>query len=307
MNNIGTVYKSTGSFYIIKDENGNFRNCVLKGKIRLLDKKTTNPIAVGDLVEFEVEDENTCVIKTILPRKNYIIRKATRASKQYHVIASNLDLAVLIFSVSRPKVSLGFIDRFLLTAEAYGIPVLLVINKIDLLTEEEFEYAYDIQNMYTSIGYETILTSTFNAKSIDLLREKIQQKTTLFSGFSGVGKSSLLNELKPNLGLRTGEISDFSNKGKHTTTFAEMFELPEKTLVIDTPGIKEMGIIEISSPEVSKYFKEMLPLLSQCKYNNCLHVNEPQCAVIKALEAGEISQSRYINYLSILEDDDSHR
>lgn len=304
----GLVLKTTGSFYELLDEAGNRYISVLRGKHKIAGLKVTNPIAVGDYVEFELEErEQKGVINKILDRENYIVRNSTHKAEHGHIIASNIDQAVLVVTLSHPKTSLGFIDRFLVTCESYRIPCIIAINKWDIQKEEDEELGLAVAYIYESIGYKVIFTSAINGTGIDQLKGLLKDKKTLFSGHSGVGKSTLLNQIDPSLALRTGEISDFSQKGIHTTTFAEMFEIANNTFIIDTPGIKELGINEIEDHELGHYFPEFRALMDQCKFNNCRHLNEPACAVTKALKEGKIHQTRYESYLSILEADDNRR
>jgi ribosome biogenesis GTPase len=261
---------------------------------------STNPVAVGDRVDFEIEpDQETAVISNIHDRKNYIIRKSINLSKQVQIIASNLDLACLVVTLASPRTSLGFIDRFLVTAEAYGVPAILVFNKLDLFSEEGKEILANYMEMYEAIGYPCYAVSAAKGTNIEDLETVIKDKISLFSGHSGVGKSSLINRLIPGKELRVGEISDWSDMGKHTTTFAELFELPFGGKLIDTPGIRELGITDIEKEELGHFFPEMRKLMHDCRFNNCVHVNEPGCAVLKALENGEIEPSRYDSYQSI--------
>jgi ribosome biogenesis GTPase len=296
---IGIVIKSTGSRYrVIAD--GKIYDCGLKGKIRLEGRKTTNPIAVGDQVEFDFEDKGEAVIFHILPRKNYIIRKSINLSKQAQIVASNLDQAVLLATLISPRTSLGFIDRFLITAEAYGIPAKIIFNKCDLLDEALLEIQKQTINIYTKVGYECFQVSSFNQIEVDQLRNLFKDKTTLVAGHSGVGKSTFVNALQPGLNIKTGEISAAHAKGMHTTTFAELHPLSFGGNIIDSPGIKELGLVEMKKEEVGHYFPEIRVRMNQCKFNNCLHVNEPKCAVITAVEDGEISAERYNSYMGIL-------
>ncbi len=301
----GIVVKSTGSWYSVRLDSGTYIQCRIKGKFRLEGIKHTNPIAVGDKVTIEMESgrEDGLIVK-IHERKNYIIRKASNLSKQTHILASNLDQAIMVASLVQPATSLGFIDRFLATAEAYHVPAVIVFNKVDLNDETLQEILDDTIRLYTNIGYPVIQTSAITNSNIDKMRELLKDKTTLVMGHSGVGKSTLLNAVTPDLQLRTGEISNYSNKGKHTTTFAEMFELPFGGNIIDTPGIKELGVVDFDEALVSHYFKEMRALVGQCKFNDCRHVNEPGCAVLKAVANGEISEERYRSYISILNNED---
>ncbi len=297
----GVVIKSTGSWYQVKPTLGETILCRIKGKFRLSGIKHTNPIAVGDEVEFELEENSeNGVIHKIYDRKNYIIRKASNLSKQTHIIASNIDQALLVVSLVQPQTSLGFIDRFLMTAEAYHIPTIIVVNKADLYGEPMFDILDDLMSMYREIGYTCFETSSVTGLNTDKLKELLQNRTTLLSGHSGVGKSSLLNVISPGLNLKVGEISNFSQKGTHTTTFAEMFELSFGGSIIDTPGIKEFGIVDFNDSEISHYFKEMRPFLNQCRFNNCKHHNEPDCAIKDAVEHGTIRPERYENYIKIL-------
>lgn len=295
----GVVIKSTGSRYLVKSGTEIYE-CVLKGKIRLEGRKTTNPIAVGDLVDFDMEENGETIIRTIHPRKNYIIRKSINLSKQSQILASNLDQAVLIATLVSPRTSLGFIDRFLITAEAYGIPAVIVFNKCDLLDEAQLEVQKEIIDLYKKIGYDCYEISSFNAKQIEDLKVLFKDKTTLVAGHSGVGKSTFINAIAPELKLRTGEISSAHAKGMHTTTFAELHPLSFGGSIIDSPGIKELGLVEMKKEEIGHYFPEIRSRMNGCKFNNCLHVNEPKCAVIEAVENGEISTERYISYLGIL-------
>jgi ribosome biogenesis GTPase / thiamine phosphate phosphatase len=306
-NKIGTVFRSTGSWYEVRDDHNVLYSCRLKGKFKIKDLKVTNPLAVGDRVVFDLEEQNTGIIKEILPRKNYIIRKSVHKAAHGHLLATNIDQLVLIVTLANPKTSLGFIDRFLVTAETFRIPVLMVFNKLDLLYKEDVEYQEALMDLYNHLGYDCIATSTVTQKGIDDLLAKLANKVSLISGHSGVGKSTLINILDPDLDLATSEISDFSCKGVHTTTFAEMFELPNKTFIIDSPGIKELGLVDIDNEELAHYFPEFRDLLGQCKFHNCLHINEPKCAVKDAVEEGEISETRYLSYLSMFENDDNRR
>jgi ribosome biogenesis GTPase len=291
----GLVVKSTGSWYRIW-ANEEMLDVRAAGKIRLKGLKTTNPIAVGDWVE--VRDD---LIQEVLERKNYLIRKSTNLSKQFHILAANLDLAVLVASITQPRIAPGFIDRFLVNAEAYQVPAVLVINKVDLVNSDDEELE-DLTFLYKSIGYPVFLLSSENRDEFELFVEMLRFKTVLFSGFSGVGKSTLLNRIDPEFAQKTGEISASNEKGKHTTTFAEMFFLNDGTKIIDTPGIKEMGLIDFEAWELSHFFPEMKKHAKNCKFNNCLHRNEPGCGVKMALENAEIHPFRYQNYLSMLDE-----
>ncbi len=295
----GIVVKSTGSRYLVRIEKGEVLDCVLKGKLRLDGRKTTNPVAVGDKVDIERDGEDT-IINNIHPRKNYIIRKSINLSKQAQILASNLDQAILVATLVSPRTSLGFIDRFLITAEAYSIPAKIIFNKADILDEELFKLQQEIIDIYTKIGYECIVVSGASGKNLEKVKDLLKNKTTLISGHSGVGKSTLINAIEPTLNLKTGEISSAHSKGMHTTTFAELHELRLGGFIIDTPGIKELGLVEMKKEEVGHYFPEIRERMNDCKFNNCLHENEPKCAIKEAVEKGEISEERYISYLGIL-------
>ncbi len=304
----GIVMRSTGSWYEVRTENQQLVKCRLRGKVKLQDKKVNNPIAVGDHVLYELEPaQETGIIAEILPRDNYIIRQSVHKSAFSHILAANLDQAVLIVTLTFPRTSLGFIDRFLVTAESFRIPVVIVFNKMDLFTDEGLAYQQELMDLYNSLSYTCIQTSTVTQANVALLREAIRGKKSLLAGHSGVGKSSLLNSIAPDLKLRTGEVSSFANKGTHTTTFAEMFEIETDTFIIDTPGIKELGLVDTEPWEISHYFPEMRDRLGDCRYHNCTHVHEPGCAVLEAVETGAIAESRYISYLSMLENDDNRR
>lgn len=302
----GLVIKSTGSWYEVITDSGETINCRIKGKFRTLDIKTTNPIAVGDKVEIEREpDQDTGLITTLHPRKNYIIRKSVNLSKQAQIIAANLDQAFLIVTLASPRTSLGFIDRFLVTAEAYAIPAMLIFNKLDLFSTDGLEILKEYQQIYEKAGYPCYSVSATEQTNLDQIKELLKDKVTLVSGHSGVGKSTLINALLPGFELKTGDISDWSDKGKHTTTFAEMFELPFGGYLIDTPGIRELGVFDIEKQELGRLFPEIRGLMEDCKFHNCRHINEPGCAVLKALENDEIETSRYDSYLSIYHNNDT--
>lgn len=305
----GLVIRSTGSWYEVRSETGDIVACRLKGKFKIKDFKVTNPIAVGDNVVFQYEDDShqTAIITDIAPRTNYIIRKSVHKTAHGHLLATNLDQAILLVTLSFPRTSLGFMDRFLVTAESFRIPTYLVFNKLDLLSDEEKAYQHELAQTYEALGYPCLFISAEQNIGIDELKALLHEKVTLVSGHSGVGKSTLINALIPSLDLPTSEISTFANKGVHTTTFAEMFEIAANTFIIDTPGIKELGLIDIEKEELSHYFPEMRELLGECKFHNCLHVNEPKCAIKQAVIEGKIAESRYISYLSMLEDDDNRR
>jgi ribosome biogenesis GTPase len=305
----GTVYKSTGSWYFVKSEEGDLYQCRIKGKFRIKGIKSTNPIAVGDSVEFDIEtigDEEIGVIKLIHERTNYIVRKSVNLSKQTQIIASNIDLAFLLITINNPPTLTTFIDRFLVTAQAYSIKVILVFNKIDSYKEEEKgEIAY-LKYIYETIGYTCVEVSAIKNINLDTIKNLMKGKTSLFSGHSGVGKTTLLNALEPGLNLKTKQISDQHQQGQHTTTFAEMFDLSFNAKIIDTPGIKGFGVVAIDKEELGDYFTEFFALKSACKFHNCIHVNEPQCAVKEALEDEKVSWSRYKSYLQILEGEEEN-
>ncbi|MDA8895525.1 ribosome small subunit-dependent GTPase A [Flavobacteriales bacterium] len=298
----GVVVKSTGSWYSVLTDDGVQLDCRIRGKFRIQGLKSTNPVAVGDRVLLDVNGEDYLISK-ILERKNYIIRKSVNLSKQVHIIAANIDQAFLIVTLASPTTSVGFIDRFLVTAEAYQIPTVLVFNKVDLYDEFDREYHDEIVQMYTNSGYECIETSALGQMNIDLLTTKMTAKVTLLSGHSGVGKSTLVNVIDPDLDLVTQQVSEAHNKGMHTTTFAEMYPLHFGGFIIDTPGIKGFGLVDVSEFELADYFPEILRLKGQCKFHNCKHVNEPKCAVKEAVALDKIHPVRYDSYLSILEDD----
>ncbi|MDF5691701.1 ribosome small subunit-dependent GTPase A [Aquirufa aurantiipilula] len=305
----GLIVRSTGSWYEIRSEEGKVYNGRLKGKFKLKGPQTSNPIAVGDWVIYEMEDEvhQTVLIVEILPRQNYLIRKSVHKTGQGQLLAANIDQAIFIMTYKMPKTSLGFLDRFLVTAEAFRIPVQIVFNKMDLLNEEEQDQVFEWAGLYQSLGYGILFTSIPKEQGIDEFKDMFQGKISLMSGHSGVGKSSLMNIVAPDLHIKTKEVSDFAQKGVHTTTYATMWELGENTYLIDSPGIKELGILEIEKEELAHYFPEMRELLGQCKFNNCMHLSEPGCVVREALEEGEIAESRYFSYLSMLENNDNRR
>ncbi|MBQ4818460.1 ribosome small subunit-dependent GTPase A [Aquimarina sp. MMG016] len=305
----GTVYKSTGSWYIVKTDNNKVYECRIKGKFRIKGIKSTNPVAVGDLVDFTLEtknDQETGVIEHIHERQNYIIRKSVNLSKQTHIIASNIDVVFLLVTLNNPPTFTAFIDRFLVTAEAYGIKAILLFNKIDTYDEEELLEIKYLAALYREIGYECIGISAKTGKNVDKVKEMMIDKVSMFSGHSGVGKSTLINALEPGLSLKTAEISDQHQQGQHTTTFAEMFDLSFNAKIIDTPGIKGFGIVDMEKEELGGYFPEFFELKPECKFNNCLHVNEPKCAVKEALDNEEIAWSRYKSYLQMLEGEEEH-
>lgn len=305
----GTVYKSTGSWYTVKTANGKIYECRIKGKFRLKGIKSTNPIAVGDIVKFEVETNNdleTGVINRIEERKNYIVRKSVNLSKQTHIIASNIDQVFLLITINNPMTLPAFIDRFLVTAEAYSIKTILLFNKMDVYDDESMLEAKYMASIYRNIGYECIGISAKTGKNIDKVKELMKAKVSMFAGHSGVGKSTLINTIEPTLNLKTKEISTQHMQGQHTTTFAEMFDLSFDAKIIDTPGIKGFGVVDMDKEEVGDYFPEFFELKKDCKFNNCLHLKEPKCAVKKALENDEVSYSRYRSYLQILEGEDEN-
>lgn len=303
----GLVYKSTGSWYVVKTNSGNIYNCRIKGKFRIQGIKSTNPIAVGDIVDFELEtssDETYGIIHTIHDRKNYIVRKSVNLSKQTHIIASNIDIVFLLVTINNPVTTTSFIDRFLVTAEAYGIEAVLVFNKIDTLDEVSLDEQLYLQAIYSEIGYQCLRVSAKEEKGISELKELMKGRVCMFSGHSGVGKSTLVNALEPKLSLKTAEISEQHQQGQHTTTFAEMYDLNFGAKIIDTPGIRGFGVVDMDPEEVSDYFPEFFVLKEHCKFNNCLHKEEPHCAVKNALDKNEIPWSRYKSYLQILEGDE---
>lgn len=302
----GLVTKSTGSWYLVQGDDGIRVECRIKGKFRTKGIKTTNPIAVGDWVQYELEpDQESAIITELEPRKNYIIRRSVNLSKQTQIIGANLDQAMLVVTLASPPTSLGFIDRFLVTAEAYGIPAMLVFNKLDLFSEEGLGILDDYMALYERIGYPCLAVSAQEGTHVDEIRKTLKDKVTLVSGHSGVGKSTLINSIEPAVALRTGKISEWSDKGKHTTTFAEMIDLSFGGKLIDTPGIRELGIVDIEKYELSHFFPEMRARLNQCRFHNCRHINEPGCVILEALEDGEIETSRYESYLSIYHNQDT--
>ncbi|MCB9225412.1 MAG: ribosome small subunit-dependent GTPase A [Crocinitomicaceae bacterium] len=301
----GIVIKSTGSWYRVLDADHKEWDCRIRGKLRIQGIKSTNPVAVGDEVMFELEeDEVTGVIKEILPRKNYIIRKSINLSKRSHILAANIDHVYLLVTLVAPQTQTGFIDRFLVTAEAYHIHVTILFNKVDLYAEEDMEILEDFMSIYRSAGYRCLTISAKSEKSVAFLRDEIKGKKVMFGGHSGVGKSTLINSIDPNLDLKTGEISTYHLSGQHTTTFAEMFELHSGGYIIDTPGIKAFGLIDFDKAELSHYFPEMRKVLNECKFNNCQHLNEPHCAVKEAVEEGKIAPERYYSYIKMMEEDE---
>lgn len=306
---IGLVMRSTGSWYEVRTTEGSILQCRLKGKFKIKDLKVTNPIAVGDKVAYDLENEteNTGIIYDILPRENYIIRKSVHKTAHGHLLASNIDQAVLIVTLTFPRTSLGFIDRFLVSAESFRIPTVLVFNKLDVLTEEQVAYQEELADLYEGMGYHCLFTSATNNIGVDAFEEVLEGKVSLIAGHSGVGKSTLVNTIAPDLDLPTSEISTFANKGVHTTTFAEMFEISPGTFIIDSPGIKELGLADIEKEEISHYFPEMRELLGECRFHNCMHIDEPKCAVKDAVVEGTIAESRYASYLSMALGEDNRK
>lgn len=305
----GIVYKSTGSWYTVKTTDGTFYECRIKGKFRMQGIKSTNPVAVGDHVVFEIEkigDETLGIISAIADRKNYIIRKSVNLSKQTHIIAANLDQVFLMITLNNPRTYPVFIDRFLVTAEAYQIPVTLLFNKIDTYSQEELEEVNHLMALYRQIGYECIGISAVTSENVELVKKRMLGKTSMFSGHSGVGKSTLINCIEPSLDIKTAQITDQHAQGKHTTTFAEMFDLSFDARIIDTPGIKGFGIVDMEMEEISDYFPEFFKLKSKCKFNNCLHLDEPNCGVKEALAADEIAWSRYNSYMQMVTGEDEN-
>ncbi len=297
------IYKSTGSWYVARGADGRMYNARAKGIFKIDGITSTNPIAVGDMVEMQIEDvqEESAIITQIHDRKNYVARVSPHNKRQHHIIASNLDQSMLFATLKEPRTSQGFIDRFLISCESHHIPAVIVFNKADLYGKKEMARFEELREMYTAIGYTVILTSVENGLGLDQVRALLQDKTTLLSGHSGVGKSTLINQLFPQFNLKTQSVSEWSGKGLHTTTFAEMFDLNETSRVIDTPGVREFGLVDITKQELSHYFPEMLRLLGNCQFNNCMHTNEPGCAVKKEVGIGSVSEDRYVSYLSILE------
>jgi ribosome biogenesis GTPase / thiamine phosphate phosphatase len=305
----GLIIRSTGLWYEVANADGHIYTGRLRGKNKLAAHKVTNPIAVGDYVHFEIEDteENRVIIHEILPRQNYISRQSPHKTNHGHIIAANIDQAFILATLAMPRTSLGFIDRCLVTAEAFRIPTFVVFNKTDILSEEGQAYQTELCQLYAKIGYQSLQISALADENFNLLLDLISQKKTLIIGHSGVGKSTLLNRLAPNLTQKTSGISNYSQKGVHTTTFAEMFEILPQTYVIDTPGIKELGLDDMPTEDIAHYFPEMRQLLGQCRYHDCTHINEPACAVKQAVEQGQISLTRYHSYLSMASGQDNRR
>jgi ribosome biogenesis GTPase len=300
----GVIYKSTGSWYTVCDNHGKFWNARIKGKLKIdKDISSTNPVAVGDAVimEEEKDEEGVATIKDIEKRRNYIVRVSPHNKNQKHIVASNLDVALIMATIAEPRTSQGFIDRFLITAEAYHIPTIIVINKIDLLQPKHLQQLEHWKTMYEGAGYEVYSIVAKEPDTILPLQGRLKNKITLFSGHSGVGKSTLINQLLPEKELKTQEVSGWSGKGQHTTTFAEMFDLPGGGKIIDTPGLKEFGLIDIEKEELSQYFPEMRAVMNECKFNNCMHLDEPGCAVKQAVNDNRITVDRYASYMTILD------
>jgi ribosome biogenesis GTPase len=303
----GLVIKNTGSWYTVYTDDGQLIDSKIKGNFRLKGIRSTNPVAVGDFVEITCNQEGTAFITAIDDRRNYIIRKSSNLSKQSHIIAANVDQAFLVVTVNYPETSTKFIDRFLASAEAYRVPVVLVFNKCDLLSAEELHYQEMMMQLYDTIGYQCVSVSAIEGTGLDTLHDLMKEKITLLSGHSGVGKSTLINSLLPGVNLRTSEISDAHNTGMHTTTFSEMLKLPDGGWLIDTPGIKGFGTFDMEREELSSYFREIFHFSKDCRFSNCTHTHEPGCAVLKALENHYIAQSRYESYLSMLDDKDENK
>ena len=305
----GLVFKSTGSWYSVQLEDQRFLSCRVRGKLKIVELKTTNPIAVGDkvLVMEDLQHEGTGIITEVLPRENVVMRRSVHKSEHSHLIAANIDQAILMVTINHPRTSLGFIDRFLVSTDAYRIPTALIINKIDLLKEKDMEKLAEIESIYEPLNIPCYPVSVLENIGLEKINELLTDKTTLLAGHSGTGKSTLINHLHPEINQTVNEVSSFANKGVHTTTFAEMFYLPSGGKIIDTPGIKELGLIDIGDHELSDYFPEMRQLLGECKFNNCSHTHEPKCAVRDAVDNGEITVQRYMSYLSMLENEDSRR
>jgi len=297
------IYKSTGSWYVAKATDGKLYNARIKGIFKIDEITSTNPLAVGDEVDMEIEDiqEESAMIHEIYDRRNYVARVSPHNKRKHHIIASNLDQSILFATLKEPKTSQGFMDRFLISCESYHIPAIIVFNKSDLYRKKELERFSLLKDIYEAIGYKVVLVSVQNNEGVDEVKQLLHAKTTLLSGHSGVGKSTFINAVFPKLGLRTQEVSGWSGKGLHTTTFAEMFDLDTGGRIIDTPGVREFGLVDISKQELSQYFPEMSVLINDCQFNNCMHINEPGCGVKKAVNAGIVSVDRYASYLTILD------
>ncbi|MES2371774.1 MAG: ribosome small subunit-dependent GTPase A [Bacteroidota bacterium] len=302
------IYKSTGSWYVAKGEDGNMYNARIKGIFKIDEITSTNPIAVGDEVEMVIENvqEESAMIDQIHDRRNYVARVSPHNKRQHHIIASNLDQSILFATLKEPKTSQGFMDRFLISCESYHIPAIIVFNKADIYKKKEMERFSLLKDIYEGIGYKVVLVSVQNNSGVDEVKTLLHNKTTLLSGHSGVGKSTFINAVFPEFNLRTQEVSGWSGKGLHTTTFAEMFDLNTGGQIIDTPGVREFGLVDISKQELSHFFPEMRKLINDCQFNNCMHINEPGCAVKDAVNAGTVSVDRYASYLTILDTMEEH-
>ena len=299
----GLITKSTGSWYqVLEQETGRFFEARIRGKFKLIKTRLTNPLAVGDLVEFSLEQDDIAWITKIEPKKNYLIRKSTNLSKEAHIIASNIDIACFIFTLKHPETSFGFLDRFLACCEAYNITPLILFNKMDVLNEDEIDLVQIIEEMYQHIGYETLEISSYSKLNLESLQDIIKDKVSVFFGHSGSGKSTLVNAMQPSLDLKTSEISSTHLKGKHTTTFAQMHFWDFGGSVIDTPGVREFAMIDVLKEEIQHYFPEIFRIGRGCKFHNCMHTNEPKCAVLENIETGEIAESRYMTYLKLMEE-----
>lgn len=299
----GLITKSTGSWYqVLEKETGRFFEARIRGKFKLIKTRLTNPLAVGDLVEFSLEQDDIAWITKIEPKKNYLIRKSTNLSKEAHIIASNIDIACFIFTLKHPETSFGFLDRFLACCEAYTISPLILFNKMDVLNEDEKDLVRVIEEMYQNIGYETLEISSYSKLNLEELQDIIKDKVSVFFGHSGSGKSTLVNAMQPSLDLKTSEISSTHLKGKHTTTFAQMHFWDFGGSVIDTPGVREFAMIDVLKEEIQHYFPEIFRIGRKCKFHNCMHINEPKCAVLENIESGEIEESRYMTYLKLMEE-----
>lgn len=304
----GLITKSTGSWYqVLEYETGRFFEARIRGKFKLLKTRLTNPLAVGDLVKFSLEQDDVAWITTIEPRKNYLIRKSVNLSKEAHIIASNIDIACFIFTLKHPETSFGFLDRFLVCCEAYNIKPLILFNKMDVLSEEETDYCREIEKVYENNGYETLEISSYAKLNLEELQGIIKDKVSVFFGHSGSGKSTLVNAMQPDLNIKTSEISVTHLKGKHTTTFAQMHFWDFGGSVIDTPGVREFAMIDVEKEEIEHYFPEIFQMGRKCKFNNCMHINEPKCAVLDAIEVGEIQETRYMTYLKLMEEAEENR
>ena len=304
----GVVYRSTGSWYSVKDESGKFWNARIKGVMKLDNLTSTNPVAVGDVVEMEPEPEsdNSAMITTIQDRRNYINRQSPRVKHHQHIVAANLDQSLLIATIKEPRTSQGFIDRFLVACEMYHVPAVIVFNKFDVYKKKDIETYEEWKDIYETIGYTVLAMSVKEGTGVEEVKHLLQNKVTLISGHSGVGKSSFINAVLPGVKIRTQDVSGWSGKGLHTTTFAEMYDLPYGGKIIDTPGMREFGLVDIERQELSGYFPEMRQRLNDCQFNNCLHINEPDCAIKEAVRNGEISEDRYVSYYNILESIKEH-